>query len=368
MPDTWPGLGGLRRPARTAWGTTCATCSSLFEEFGYDGAALYGHFGQGCVHTRIPFDLITADGIAHVPLASSSAPRTWSSPTAGRCPASTATDRPAASCCRPCSALTSSRAFREFKTDLRPRRPDEPRQGRRPEPARPGHCASARDWTPRRLSTRLRLSRTTTAASTARSPAASASATAATTTAASCARPTGSPGRRSTPPAAAPACCSRCSAATTTHPSPDGWRSTEVRDALDLCLSCKGCKNDCPVGVDMATYKAEFLHHHYARPAAPARPLLDGLAAAGRPGCRTDASSSERAHAARPAWTGWSKRAGGIDRRRDIPLFAEQTLQAWFATPHRARHRDGDVARWCCGPTRSPTTSTPPSARPPSTC
>jgi FAD/FMN-containing dehydrogenase/Fe-S oxidoreductase len=44
----------------------------------------------------------------------------------------------------------------------------------------------------------------------------------------------------------------------------DGWRSTEVRDALDLCLSCKGCLSDCPTGVDMAAYKSEFLYHHYA--------------------------------------------------------------------------------------------------------
>ena len=39
----------------------------------------------------------------------------------------------------------------------------------------------------------------------------------------------------------------------------DGWRSAEVHEALDLCLACKGCRTECPVGVDMATYKAEFL-------------------------------------------------------------------------------------------------------------
>ena len=43
----------------------------------------------------------------------------------------------------------------------------------------------------------------------------------------------------------------------------DGWRSEEVKHSLDLCLACKGCKSDCPVAVDVATYKAEFLSHYY---------------------------------------------------------------------------------------------------------
>ena len=44
---------------------------------------------------------------------------------------------------------------------------------------------------------------------------------------------------------------------------PDQWKNAQVKESLDLCLSCKACKSECPVSVDMATYKAEFLSHHY---------------------------------------------------------------------------------------------------------
>ena len=57
----------------------------------------------------------------------------------------------------------------------------------------------------------------------------------------------------------------------------DGWRSEEVREALDLCLACKGCKHDCPVQVDMATYKSEFLSHYYAGRIRPRYAYTSGL-------------------------------------------------------------------------------------------
>jgi FAD/FMN-containing dehydrogenase/Fe-S oxidoreductase len=53
------------------------------------------------------------------------------------------------------------------------------------------------------------------------------------------------------------------------HLSGDGWRSKDVHEALDLCLSCKACSSECPVSVDMATYKAEFLHRHFRRRLRP---------------------------------------------------------------------------------------------------
>jgi Fe-S oxidoreductase len=57
----------------------------------------------------------------------------------------------------------------------------------------------------------------------------------------------------------------------------DGFRSEEVHEALDLCLSCKGCKGDCPVNGDMATYKAEFLSRYFKGRLRPPEAYTMGL-------------------------------------------------------------------------------------------
>jgi FAD/FMN-containing dehydrogenase/Fe-S oxidoreductase len=111
----------------------------------------------------------------------------------------------------------------------------------------------------------------------------------------------------------------------------DGWQSREVADALDLCLACKGCTNDCPVNVDMPTYKAEFRYHHY-RSARRWRPrhayafgFIDQVA-------RLASLVPELVNAVTqtPGLANVAKFLGGIDQRRPLPTFAPMTLQQWY--------------------------------------
>ncbi len=107
----------------------------------------------------------------------------------------------------------------------------------------------------------------------------------------------------------------------------DLWRSDEVKEALDLCLACKGCKADCPVNVDMATYKAEFLSHYYegrVRPrVAYAMGLLPWWA---RAGSRAPRLANAVLNA--PVLSTALKRAAGIAPSRRAPTFAGTTLRA----------------------------------------
>ena len=110
-----------------------------------------------------------------------------------------------------------------------------------------------------------------------------------------------------------------------------GWKSVEVAEALDLCLSCKGCSSDCPAGVDMATYKAEVLFQRYRRRVRPASHYLLGwLPRWARLATKTPRLANG-VLAPKPL-AALAKRIGGIDQRRPLPKFAAESFRHWFAT------------------------------------
>jgi FAD/FMN-containing dehydrogenase/Fe-S oxidoreductase len=128
----------------------------------------------------------------------------------------------------------------------------------------------------------------------------------------------------------------------------DGWRSEEVKKSLDLCLACKGCKSDCPVGVDVATYKSEFLSHYYEGRMRPLSAYAFG---------NIDLWARVASHAPGlinlttqlPFLRDLSKLVAGIPQQRTIPAFAPETFKAWFRRTRASRfvsgHRFSDTVR-----------------------
>ena len=120
-----------------------------------------------------------------------------------------------------------------------------------------------------------------------------------------------------------------------------GWRAPEVREALDLCLACKGCSSDCPTGVDMATYKAEALHQAYRGRIRPITHYSLGWlprwarAASKVPGLANAMLDGPLA--------GLGKRIAGIDSRRRSPRFARSTFRSLVRRPAAGRRRPGDA-------------------------
>jgi len=121
----------------------------------------------------------------------------------------------------------------------------------------------------------------------------------------------------------------------------DGWRSEEVKESLDLCLACKGCKSDCPVSVDLATYKAEFLSHYHEGRVRPLNHYAFGnidlwarLA--------SNASGLVNITTQLPFLRDIAKLVAGIPSQRSIPALAPQTFKSWFRR-HQPRHPDGPL-------------------------
>ena len=240
----------------------------LYDEFGYsdeDMPALYGHFGQGCVHTRIPFDLYTAEGVAIY--------RRFMERAAdlvvkhgGSLSGEHGDGQSRGELLDRMFGPELVRAFGELKDIFDPG--DKMNPGKVVRPARlDEHLRLGPDWapdTPQDLFFRYPDDGGSFAQAANRCVGVG-----------KC--------RQHSHPAGAVMCPSYQVTQEEEHstrgrarllfemmhghddsPITGGWRSTAVRDALDLCLACKGCKTDCPANVDMATYKAEFLAHHWA--------------------------------------------------------------------------------------------------------
>ena len=266
----------------------------LLERYDYRGASLYGHFGQGCVHTRIPFELRTDEGIAHY--------RAFVEDAAdlvvgygGSLSGEHGDGQSRGELLVKMFGPDLIGAFGELKAAFDPGNRMNP--GKIVEPNPLDSHLTRRGWFPKEPLTLFHYA------------------------------PDGGKFSRAASRCVGVGKCRgdegavMCPSYRVTREEEhstrgrsrllmemvrgevirDGWHSTEVRDALDLCLACKGCRKDCPVEVDMATYKAEFLAHHYKGRLRPAShysmgwlpgprflpPGPPGLVnAAGRPGPR----------------------------------------------------------------------------------
>jgi FAD/FMN-containing dehydrogenase/Fe-S oxidoreductase len=125
----------------------------------------------------------------------------------------------------------------------------------------------------------------------------------------------------------------------------DGWRSHEVYESLDLCLACKGCKGDCPLKVDMATYKAEFLSHYYDGRPRPLSAYAFGWIMYWAP-IAARAPRLANALARAPLLSDLGKALVGIAPERRIPAFAPYTFKDWWRRRPAPTPGGRDVILW----------------------
>jgi len=303
-----------------------AAFQRLLKRFHYEGASLYGHFGHGCVHTRIPFDLNTDEGVAtYREFVSDAADLVVSF--GGSLSGEHGDGQSRGELLPKMFSPPIIRAFEEFKSIFDP--DDKMNPGKVVHPRRLDDNLTLHNWSPGESRTFFHYPQDGYQFSRA------------------AARCVGT-GHCRSDESGGVMCpsyrvtreeedCTRGRARLLEEMVrgdvvADGWRSEAVHDALDLCLACKACRKECPVGVDMATYKSEFLAHHYARRLRPMSHYSMGwLPAIGRlvtavPGVAGPLNAVLRV----PPVAAAAKRGGGIAPEREIPPFATQTFTKWF--------------------------------------
>jgi len=295
---------------------------ALYEKFGYRGS-LYGHFGQGCVHTRINFDLLTASGIAKFRNFLGEASDLVLS-LGGSLSGEHGDGQSRAELLPKMFGPELVQAFREFKQLWDP--------GWK---MNPGKVVDPFDITQNlRLGTSYRPPVLQTHFAFPADDGSFARAALRCVGVGECRRMAGG---------------TMCPSYRATHEEKhstrgrahllwemargdsirEGWKSDYIREALDLCLACKGCKGECPVNVDVASYKAEFLSHYYAGRLRPRAAYTMGLIHRWAPlGALMPSLVNWATHT--PGLEQAVKWLGGFSPQRTIPRFATRTFRSTF--------------------------------------
>jgi FAD/FMN-containing dehydrogenase/Fe-S oxidoreductase len=324
--ETWEGWEDSAVPPERL-GDYLRSLKELFDEFGYDHPSLYGHFGQGCVHTRIPFGLRTAEGVASFRQFLFRAADLVVSH-GGSLSGEHGDGQARGELLVRMFGEPLVAAFGEVKALFDP--DDRMNPGKVVAPYRSDeNLRLGPHWRPRQFASHFGYPDDEGSFS---------KAVLRCVGIGNCRTHTGGvmcPSYRAT---GEEEHSTRGRARLlfemldghADSPVTGGWRSPEVNDALDLCLACKGCKSDCPTGVDMATYKAEFLAHHYARRLRPAAhysmgwlPLWARLSRA--------APRAANAVLSAPFIARMGKQVAGVAPEREAPAFAGESFVQWWA-------------------------------------
>ncbi|HEY9481759.1 MAG TPA: FAD-linked oxidase C-terminal domain-containing protein [Micromonosporaceae bacterium] len=334
--DTWPGWeDSAVPPAKLA--DYLRALQKLLDEYGYGAASLYGHFGHGCVHTSIPFDLTTTDGIAHFRSFVTRAAHLVHS-FGGSLSGEHGDGQARGELLEVMFGPDLVRAFNEFKAIFDPAGRMNPGKVVRPNPL-DSHLRLGADWPPPATATQFSFPDDGDWSGV----------------------PTRCFGvgacRRHDTESGGVMCPSYMVTRDEQHSTrgrmrllfemargetiTEGWRSPDVADALDLCLACKGCKSDCPVSVDMATYKSEFLSHHFAGRFRPrSHYSLGWLPLWARLAAPVPWLANAVTHT--PGVARVAKAVAGVDRQRDVPRFAARSFTRWFRRKHKPVASGGD--------------------------